>query len=45
VFLGPNITNVLHGRKFRYAVDRIDLGVSFQNIPATKVRNAPRGGG
>jgi hypothetical protein len=35
---------MLHGSKFRCAVERIDLGAFIQDISASKVRNALRGG-
>jgi adenylylsulfate kinase len=34
----PNITNVFYGRDVGYAVERIDLDASLQNISATELR-------
>ena len=41
----PNITNIFYGRDVGYTVERIDLDAAVQDISATKVRNALRGGG
>ena len=34
----PNISNVFYGRDVGYAVERIDLDLSIENISATEVR-------
>lgn len=34
----PNITNVFYGRDVGYAVERIDLDQSIENISATDLR-------
>ena len=34
----PNITNVFYGRDVGYAIERIDLDLSIENVSATEVR-------
>ena len=36
----PNITNIFYGRDVGYAVERIDLDSSLEEISATSIRSA-----